>query len=52
MDPDHTLLLEEGEAFLTLDQAFSAKEVVAMQLLSYFKGDLRKLNLVNTMTLL
>jgi hypothetical protein len=52
MDPDHTLLLEEGEAFLALDQAFGASEVVAMRSPSYFKGDLRKLKLVNTITLL
>jgi hypothetical protein len=44
---DHTLLLEEGEAFLAHDDARDAKHIVAMRSPSYFAGDLRKLKLVN-----
>ena len=49
--PDHTLLLREGEAFLAHEDAGDAKEVLAMRSPSYFKGDLRRLKLVNMYTL-
>jgi hypothetical protein len=48
---DHTLLLEEGEAYLALEDAANAKEIVAMRSPSYFAGDLRKLKLVDKFTL-
>jgi hypothetical protein len=51
MYADHTLLLEEGEAYLTLKDAVDAKEVLAMRSPSYFAGDMRKLTLVNKFTL-
>jgi hypothetical protein len=51
MYADHTLLLEEGEAFLAHDDARDAKEIIAMRSPSYFAGDLRKLKLVDKLTL-
>jgi hypothetical protein len=51
MYPDHTLLLEEGEAFLAHNEALGATEVVGMRSPSYFAGDLRKLKLVDAFTL-
>lgn len=54
MAPDHTLLLEEGEAYLTLDAVTSSSdvnEIIAVRSPSYFQGDLRKLKLVDQVTL-
>jgi hypothetical protein len=51
MYADHTLLLEEGEAYLELPDTVDAKEVLAMRSPSYFAGDMRKLTLVNKFTL-
>ena len=45
---DHTLLLEDGEAFVACDDLdSSAKEIIAMRSPSYFAGDLRRLSLVS-----
>jgi hypothetical protein len=51
MYADHTLLLEEGEAYLALKDTDDAEEVLAMRSPSYFSGDMRKLKLVNKFTL-
>ena len=54
--PDHTGLLEEGEAYVAMDQEFDrslskASHVLAMRSPAYFAGDLRKLKLVHYETL-
>jgi hypothetical protein len=48
MYADHTLLLEEGEAFLALNEALGANKVVAMRSPSYIAGNLRKLGATST----
>ena len=48
MYADHTMLVEEGEAFVATSRLNkSAKEILAMRSPSYFAGDLRRLKLVS-----
>jgi len=48
---DHTLLLEEGEAYLACSEGTNATEILAMRYPAYFAADLRKLTLVSSCVL-
>jgi len=47
MLPDHTQLLEEGEAFIADDVLIKSEHIIAMRSPAYFSGDLVKLRYVS-----
>ena len=52
MIPDHTQLLEEGEAFIPHRYRIASESILAMRSPAYFAGDLLKLRLVSLSTIM